>query len=283
MAVRFIKMQAIGNNYIYINLFEENVTGKDLSALAKEVADIRYGIGSDGLILIGPSDQADIRMRMFNADGSEGKNCGNGLRSVARYAYDHGLVQKRKFQIETLSGLMLAEVHTEGQQVTIDMGKPGLTKGDLPMQGHAEDSTEDLEMTLGEQSIAFVGVSMGNPHAVIFVKDINQAPVTEWGPELEEHELFPEGVNVEFVHVLNERELNFRVWERGSGITYACGTGACAAVVAGVIRGDLQRDIPVVVHLLGGDLSITWKADGHVMMTGPTEYVCEGIYYMKDE
>jgi len=282
MSFKFTKMHALGNNYIYVNQFEEKLPEESLPELARKVSSVQTGIGSDGMILIAPSDKAPVKMRVFNSDGSEAKNCGNGLRCVAKYAFERGLVSERKFKIETLGGLVEAEVHmneSRVDKVTVDMGQPGLTKGSLPMLGEEKDSTIDEVIEIEEERIPFVGVSMGNPHAVIFVKDVEAAPIERLGPKIEKHELFPDWVNVEFIYVRNHNEIDFRVWERGSGITYACGTGACAAVVAAVVKGKVPRGEIVTVHLLGGDLEIAWNEDEHVWMTGPAEYVCEGIYF----
>lgn len=284
MKFNFTKMHALGNNYIYVNQMQEQLPEDQLSQLAVEVSNIRTGIGSDGLILICSSEKADVKMRVFNNDGSEAKNCGNGLRCVAKYVYEHRIVDKEEFTIETLGGIVTAHVHLLANQVgeiSIDMGEPDLRKRSLPMLGAMEDEelAIDCRIELGQQSYTFTGVSMGNPHAVFFVEDVEHVPVTELGPLVEKHALFPEWTNVEFVHVRADDELDFRVWERGSGVTYACGTGACAAVVAAVVNGKLAKDKLVTVHLLGGDLKIVWKADGHVWMTGPAEYICHGEYW----
>ncbi|WP_202080307.1 diaminopimelate epimerase [Caldalkalibacillus salinus] len=282
-AVKFTKMHALGNNYIYINQFEEPLEEDSLPSLARKVSEIQTGIGSDGMILIAPSKTADIKMRVFNSDGSEAKNCGNGLRCVARYVYDHSIVNKTQFQIETLGGIVDANINVDHgvvQSVTIDMGQPRLEKAALPMFGEdLQDQATDEQLDIDGETISFVGVSMGNPHAVIFVDDINEAPVETLGPKIEKHECFPEWINVEFIKVINEKEIDFRVWERGSGVTYACGTGACAAVVAAHIRGLVPQGKPITVHLLGGDLEISWHTDAHVWMTGPAEYICTGEFY----
>jgi diaminopimelate epimerase len=281
MNIHFTKMHALGNNYIYINQFEEQIAEEHLASLAVQVSNVRTGIGSDGMILICPSDVAELKMRVFNSDGSEAKNCGNGLRCVARYAYDHGLVTKKSFTIETLGGVVQAHVHEEHDQVqhiAVNMGEPRLKKADLPLIGGKREVEDCLDETIviDGQSIPFVGVSMGNPHVVIFVEDVEQAPVSHLGPKIEKHDWFPEGTNVEFIQVRDRGEIDFRVWERGSGMTYACGTGACAAVVAAVLKGYVSRGEAVTVHLLGGDLVIEWKHDGHVWMQGPAEYICKG-------
>ncbi|GAB7388929.1 diaminopimelate epimerase [Bacillaceae bacterium] len=279
--MKFTKMHGLGNDYVYVNGFVENLEGIDLPALAVKVSDRHFGIGSDGLILILPSDKADFRMRMFNADGSEGKTCGNGLRCVAKYVYDHGLTRKRRFSIETLGGIVEPEVHVENgkvKKVTIDMGEPSLARKSIPMAGeNGEKPVIDQPLVVAGETYRITAVSMGNPHCVIFVDDADSADVARIGPKLEKHPLFPEGTNVEFIQVLNEQEMIFRVWERGSGITLACGTGACAAVVAAVLNGKTKRN--VTVHLLGGDLQIEWKeGNNRVYMTGPAEEVFTGEY-----
>lgn len=278
----FTKMHGLGNNYIYVNMFEEKLPEEQLAQLAVKVSNINTGIGSDGMILICPSDKAPVKMRIFNNDGSEGRNCGNGLRCVAKYAYEHKIVADRKFKIETLSGIVEAEVEEAGgkvTRVTVDMGKPRFTRHSLPMLGDSDDEIIDMEVEFAGQSLRMTGVSMGNPHAVFYVDDINQAPVTTIGPVIEKDPVFPEGVNVEFIEVVNDKEVHFRVWERGSGVTQACGTGACAAVVASVLNGKTVRGEETTVHLAGGDLFITWTHEGTVLMKGPAETVCTGVFY----
>lgn len=280
---QFTKMHALGNNYIYVNQFMENLPEKQLKDLAIKVSDVYTGIGSDGMILICPSETASVKMRIFNSDGSEGKNCGNGLRCVAKYAYENKLVTEESFSIETLSGNVYAELHLDNDKVTavtVDMGEPHLKKGDLPMLGDSEAATINESLTFNDIELKGTAVSMGNPHIVFYLKDIDEAPLSTLGPVIEKDPMFPEGVNVEFVQVENERELHFRVWERGSGITQACGTGACAAVVASVLNEFTKKGSEVKVHLAGGDLVINWHENGHVFMTGPAEIVCEGTYYV---
>ncbi|MCY9281604.1 diaminopimelate epimerase [Bacillus haynesii] len=280
---RFTKMHGLGNSYIYVNQFEEHLPEELLSVLAVKVSSVYTGIGSDGMILICPSERAPVKMRIFNSDGSEGKNCGNGLRCVAKYAYEHKLVKETSFLIETLSGLVKAEVEVkEGKVVsaTVDMGEPRLLKSDMPMRGEQGSQTINEKMIFGGCEMKGTAVSMGNPHIVFYLDDIEKAPLTTMGPLIEKDERFPEGVNVEFVEVENETELHFRVWERGSGITQACGTGACAAAVSSVLNGYSKRDTDITVHLAGGDLIIHWKNDGRVMMTGPAETVCEGEFFI---
>ncbi|HEX7064639.1 MAG TPA: diaminopimelate epimerase [Bacillales bacterium] len=282
----FTKMHGLGNCYIYVNGFENPLPEEKLPELARRVSEPNTGIGADGLILIGPSETAAIKMRIFNKDGSEAKNCGNGLRCVAKYAYENGLVDEDEFGIETLSGTVQASVRVSGElveEVTIDMGRPGWKRGDLPMAGGSpnDELIEELIEVDGEKK-RMTGVSMGNPHCVFFVdSSVDQAPIEQYGSILaDNHPLFPEGVNVEFVEMAGPGEMHFRVWERGSGITQACGTGACAAVVAAVLNGKAAKDKEITVHLLGGDLKVRWGANERVYMTGPAVTICEGIYFI---
>ena len=278
----FTKMHALGNNYIYIDLFKEILAEEQLANLAQVVSNVNTGIGSDGMILICPSEVASVKMRIFNSDGSEGKNCGNGLRCVAKYAYEHKLVTTTEFKIETLSGLVQAQVHLENNEVTsvtVNMGKPRLKRSELPMLGKEVDVVLNEDIVFNDKSYNMTGVSMGNPHGIFYVDSINQAPVTTLGPIIEKDSRFPEGINVEFVEVVNDSEIHFRVWERGSGVTQACGTGAYAAVVASVLNGKTAKNKQTVVHLAGGDLFITWTNEGHVLMTGPANVICTGTYY----
>ncbi len=272
--MQFVKMQGLGNDYVYINCINQDLSGVDLSELAIRLSNRHFGIGGDGIILILPSTKADFRMRMFNADGSEGKTCGNGLRCVARYVYDHGLTDKTAFTIETLGGIVKPELIMEGNRVAavrIDMGEPRLSRAEIPMLGDETSHVVGERISAGGVAFTVTCVSMGNPHCIIFVDDADNVDVAGVGPFIENHELFPEKTNVEFIEVLNDEEILFRVWERGSGITLACGTGACAAVVAAVLNNLTRRK--VTVHLLGGDLFIEWAEDNHVYMTGPAEEV----------
>ncbi|MBD0407675.1 diaminopimelate epimerase [Bacillus siamensis] len=280
---RFTKMHGLGNSYIYVNQFEEKLPEERLAEIAVKVSSIHTGIGSDGMILICPSEKAPVKMRIFNNDGSEGKNCGNGLRCVAKYAYEHKLTEETSFFIETLSGLVKADITEDNgivREVAVDMGEPRLTKKELPMLGNEDERTIDETFVFGETELSGTAVSMGNPHIVFPVEDISQAPLTTLGPVIEKDPRFPEGVNVEFVETVSADELHFRVWERGSGITQACGTGACAAAVASVLNGVSERNRDITVHLAGGDLVINWQDNGHVLMTGPAETVCSGVYYL---
>jgi diaminopimelate epimerase len=281
--MKFTKMHGLGNNYIYVNMFEESLAEAALSELSIRVSSVNTGIGSDGMILICPSDQADFKMRVFNNDGSEAKNCGNGLRCVSRYVYDRGLTTKTEFTIETLGGIMEAKVNVENGQVssvTIDMGEPRLKKKDLQMLGDEESETINQPFLFNGKKMAITAVSMGNPHAVVFVEDVEQIDVVTLGRSIEWSPLFLDRTNVEFIQVVSPTELIFRVWERGSGITQACGTGACAAVVAGVLNEKLVKDQPVIVHLLGGDLEIKWASDNRIYMTGPADFICDGEFYV---
>lgn len=285
--MQFTKMHGLGNKYIFFNLLELDLKHLDLAELSRAVSDVNYGIGSDGMILICPSKQADYRMRIFNADGSEGKNCGNGLRCTAKYLVDHGLVHESRLTIETWGGIVSVEVElasddtSEVQSVTVDMGIPLLLKQDLPMKGDPLSQTIDEPVRIDGYQFHMTCVSMGNPHAILFVDDVHSFPLEEWGPKIEHADLFPERVNMGIVHVKNESEINYRVWERGSGLTMACGTGACAAVVAATLCGKLSSNLPVVVHLPGGDLVIRWDAHLHVWKTGPAETICSGEWEVK--
>ncbi|KZZ83430.1 diaminopimelate epimerase [Bacillus sp. SJS] len=281
---QFTKMHGLGNNYIYVNMFEENLNESDLPRLAREVANPYTGIGSDGMILICPSEQAPVKMRIFNNDGSEALNCGNGLRCVAKYAYEHKLAAETVFKIETLSGLVEAKIHLSGDQVqavTVDMGNPRLQKKDIPMDGAPEETAIAENMIFQGEAYEITALSMGNPHIIFYIDDIQTAPLTTLGPSVEKDPRFHNGINVEFIEVVNQNELNFRVWERGSGITQACGTGACAAAVASVLNGKSPRGEDITVHLAGGDLIINWTEQGNVLMTGPAEVIAEGTYHIR--
>ncbi len=276
--MRFTKMHGAGNDYVYINGFVEQVG--DPARLAQQLSNRNFGIGSDGLILILPSAQADVRMRMFNADGSEAEMCGNGIRCVAKYAYDHGLVDRLRISVETGNGVLPLELFAGEsgriEQVRVNMGVPKLTRADLPMVGPAEQQVLSVPLILDYDSFEISCVSMGNPHCVIFVEDVESFPVAKIGPLIEMHPWFPRRINVEFVQVLSPTEVIQRTWERGAGETLACGTGASAVCVAGVLTGRTERKI--VNHLRGGDLELEWLADGPVMMTGPAVEVFSGEF-----
>jgi diaminopimelate epimerase len=282
--LKFTKMHGLGNNYIYINMFEESIDEADLSRLARAVSNPYTGIGSDGMILICPSKLAPVKMRIFNNDGSEAKNCGNGLRCVAKYSYENGLVKEKEFQIETLGGLVTAKVTTDNNNkvslVTVNMGNPILQPQQIPVTGfnHLQQIVNE-EVSFDGTPLKLTAVSMGNPHAVFFVDSIEEAPLHSLGPIIEKDSMFPDWVNAEFVEVVSNSEMHFRVWERGSGITQACGTGACAAAVAAVLNKKAERNTDITVHLAGGDLIINWKDDGDVWMTGPAEIIFTGEYH----
>jgi diaminopimelate epimerase len=272
--MRFTKMQGAGNDYVYVDCFAQKPPA-DPAALAKKIADRHFGVGGDGLILICPSETADARMRMFNADGSEAEMCGNGVRCVAKYVYDHGIAKKPTLTIETGRGVLTLEVEVHAgkvHQVRVDMGEPILDAGKIPT---TLPGNPPIDVTLPGYDFKATCVSMGNPHCVIFVKAITDQHVHGIGPRIEKDALFPRRTNVEFVAVNRPDDVTFRVWERGSGETLACGTGACAVAVAGVLTGRTQRKI--TAHLLGGDLQLLWsETDNHVYMSGPAVEVFSG-------
>ena len=273
--MRFTKMQGIGNDYVYVNCFDETV--EEPAAAAVRLSDRHFGVGSDGLILICPSEKADFRMRMFNADGSEGAMCGNGIRCVGEYVRDRGLTDRDEITVETLAGIKTLRLLRTGgitEAVQVDMGRPGLACSEVPVLCDG-DRFVDRPLEAGGVTLRFTCVSMGNPHAVTFVEDTGAAAVETVGPLFEKHPAFPQRANVEFIQRVDGQTLKMRVWERGSGETLACGTGACASVVAAVTNGLCGRE--ATVKLLGGDLRIRWdEADDHVYMTGPAEFVFDG-------
>ncbi len=274
--VKFTKMHGCGNDYIYVNCFTEKI--EEPSVIAKKVSDRHFGIGSDGLILICPSETADFKMRMFNADGSEGKMCGNGIRCVAKYVYDNGMTDKEVITVETLSGiktLQLAVSQGRVQAVTVDMGSPVLTPSQIPVKCEG-DRIINQPVSVGGKEYYITCVSMGNPHAVVFTEEeVTALNLEKTGPLFENHEIFPDRVNTEFIHVIDEKTIDMRVWERGSGETLACGTGACASVVACVLNHKTEDE--VLVHLLGGDLEVRYDREKNtVLLTGPAEFICTG-------
>ena len=274
--MRFTKMQGAGNDYIYVDCFEEDVPA-DLPALARKISDRHFGVGGDGLILILPSSEADVRMQMFNADGSEAQMCGNGIRCVAKYVYDHGICRQDRLRIETAAGVLPLEVETEKElvvRVRVDMGEPILEADKIPttLPGNP---VVNASLPIGERRLAVTCVSMGNPHCIIFVDQADDRLVLGCGPAIEVDSHFPERVNVEFVRIASRGEVHQRTWERGSGETWACGTGASAVCVAGVLAGRTDRMI--LNHLRGGDLQLHWnESDNHVYMTGTAEEVFTG-------
>jgi diaminopimelate epimerase len=276
--MKFTKMHGAGNDYVYVDGFTERVD--DPAGLAQAVSDRHFGVGGDGLILILPSAVADVRMRIFNADGSEAEMCGNGLRCVAKYAYDHGLVDRLELTIETGAGLlavaMVANAAGRVERVRVNMGRPRLTRAEIPMSGPPEQRVIDQELTVLDRTLRINCVSMGNPHCVVFVDDVANFPVATYGPAIEHHPLFPRRTNVEFVQVLNPGEVRQRTWERGAGETLACGTGAAAVTVAGLLTGRTGHRL--LNHLAGGDLEMAWDGTGEVIMTGPAVEVFSGDF-----
>ena len=270
-------MEGLGNDYVYVNCLEEQIANP--ASLARMVSDRHFGIGSDGLILIRPSACADFFMEMFNADGSRSEMCGNGIRCVGKYVYDHGLTDKTELTVNTLAGVKRLSLHVEGGEVasvTVDMGAPELEAELIPVVAPASPVVGEPIEVAGRR-FEMTCVSMGNPHAVVFVDDAAGFDIDGIGPQFEFHEVFPKRVNAEFVQVLGRSEVSMRVWERGTGETLACGTGACATAVACILNG--LTDDEVRVHLLGGDLRVRWdRAGGHVFMTGPATTVFEGEY-----
>ena len=274
--LKFSKMHGIGNDYIYVDCMERPLA--DPAGLVVRLSDRRFGIGGDGLILILPSDVADFRMQMFNADGSEGMMCGNGIRCVGKYVYDHGLTDQRLLSVETKSGVKRLELFIEDgkvAQVEVSMGKAILKPSDIPMRSELERFVA-LPIEACGKTWTGTAVSMGNPHLVIFGGDPDELDLGAIGPAFERHPLFPDRVNTEFVQVLDDGTLKMRVWERGSGETLACGTGACAVTVAAVLNGYRPADTPVTVRLRGGDLVVTYAGGGDVTMRGAATHVFDG-------
>jgi diaminopimelate epimerase len=268
-------MQGLGNDYIYVNAFTEKV--EDPSSLAKRLSDRHFGVGSDGLVLILPSQSEDFQMRMFNSDGSEAEMCGNAIRCVGKYVYDHQMTVKKNLTIETLAGVKVLElllgedgkVHT----VCVDMGEPILNPKEVPIDSNLERFVAQ-KVQIHDKEYEMTAVSMGNPHVITYVDRVEDYPVLKEGPGIEVHPLFPKKVNAEFVEILDPKTLKMRVWERGAGETLACGTGACAVLVASVLNGFCERE--ATVKLLGGDLKISWKENNHVYMEGPAVKVFDG-------
>ena len=276
--VRFTKMHGLGNDYLMIDAMERAPAEENLPALARVMSDRHFGIGADGIILVLPSRVADFRMRIFNADGSEAEMCGNGVRAFAKFVYERGHTRERALQIETLAGIIRPRLKIDGgevRSVKVDMGEPRLRRSEIPMKGPDQPRVVGEKLRAGGRQFQFTAVSMGNPHCVLFVDNVDRAEVEALGPAIEHHDLFPRRTNVEFVRVLSENELQMRVWERGSGETLACGTGASAALVAAVLNEKAQRKAKV--RLRGGDLCVSWSAeDNHVFIDGPAEEVCTG-------
>lgn len=277
MKYKFTKMQGCGNDYIYFNCFDQNINNPE--GLSVRLSDRHFGIGGDGVILVCPSDVADAKMRMFNLDGSEGKMCGNGIRCVGKFLYDHNIVDQNKetVTVETLSGIKTLKVYKQDNEVKrlrVDMGKAELNSAKIPVAIDKERVINEPVIIDGQQ-FNITCVSMGNPHCVVFINDVEGLDIEKIGPKFEHDKLFPERVNTEFVRVINENTIKMRVWERGSGETWACGTGACAVAVAAVENGFCKKGEDITVQLKGGDLVINYT-DDTVYMTGAAERVFEG-------
>ena len=279
--MKFTKMQGIGNDYVYVNCFQEKV--ENPGEIAKMVSDRHFGIGSDGLILIKPSDVADFEMDMYNSDGSRGAMCGNGIRCVAKYVYDYGLTHKTSITVNTASGIKYLDLIIENGkavQIRVNMGTPILEASKIPVISEKE-KVIDEPIVAGNKEYRITAVSMGNPHAVTYIDDVKGLDIEKIGPQFEHHSIFPDRVNTEFVKVLDRNTVEMRVWERGSGETLACGTGACAVAVASILNGYTEDE--VTVKLLGGDLKIYWdRKENLVYMTGPAEVVFDGEIKLPD-
>lgn len=275
--MRFVKMHGIGNDYVYVNALEETV--ENPSGVSKQISDRHFGVGSDGLIIIDKSDIADFKMLMWNSDGSAGSMCGNGIRCVAKYVYERGLTDKTFITIETAAGikkLWLSVAQGRVSSVQVDMGEPDFKPENIPTTLNKRQLKHRRIRT--SKGIFYITVlSMGNPHAVVFVKDVDNIDLDTIGSELSNHEIFPDRCNIEFIEVLSDQTIKMRVYERGAGETLACGTGACAAVVASILNNHTQNEVDVLLR--GGTLHVEWcEADKHVYMTGPAEFICEGVW-----
>ncbi len=275
--MKFTKMHGCGNDYVYVNGFEENIADEAKAAII--VSDRHFGIGADGLIIIKPSDIADFEMVMYNADGSRGAMCGNGVRCVAKYVYDHKLTDKTSISVASMGSIKYIDVDVENGKVVsakVDMGSPVLEAKKIPVLSENEKAVNE-KITVDGKDYLMTCVSMGNPHAVVFTDiPVSEFPLEKIGPKFENNPVFPDRVNTEFVNITDRKNLNMRVWERGSGETLACGTGTCATVVAAILNGYVDND--VTVHLIGGDLKISWSGNeaDSVFMTGPAETVFSG-------
>ena len=273
--MKFTKMHGIGNDYVYVNCFKETVEHPSEAAI--KVSDRHFGIGSDGLILIKPSEVADGKMEMYNADGSQGAMCGNGIRCVAKYMYDYGITDKTSISVETKSGIKYLDLTIKDGKVDtvkVNMGTPILKAVDIPVRSEKEQMIDEPVMVDGKEW-KITCVSMGNPHAITYIDDVKNLEIEKIGPKFENHEIFPDRVNTEFVHVIDRNTVEMRVWERGSGETLACGTGACAVAVSSILNGLTEEE--VTVKLLGGDLKIFWdRTENKVYMTGSATTVFDG-------
>ncbi len=273
----FAKMHGIGNDFVMLDGIRETFTDAQLHSLSVAMCDRRFGVGSDGIILACPGTAVPLRMRMFNPDGSEGEMCGNGVRCLARYLVDEGHATGPRIEVETGAGILILNLQEDGQ-VTVDMGKARLTRGEVGMTGPQDEQFVSLPINIGEVELPGTAVSMGNPHIVFIVDDVDAVPLEKWGSLFEKHELFPKRTNVHFVQVLSRTHIKQRTWERGAGVTLACGTGACSCAVSSVLNGKTDRNVQV--SLPGGDLRIEYKEDGTVFMTGPAETVFRGDWLL---
>lgn len=276
--MKFTKMQGIGNDFVIVNCLRDSIPAEKLEAISRKVNNRKFGIGGDGLILILPSKQADLRMRMFNPDGSEAEMCGNGIRCFARYAYERKIIDDTQLKVETGAGVKTLKILTRGggkfDAVRVDMGQPRLRRSEIPMRGDDAERIISEALKADGRRFEITAVSMGNPHVVIFEDNVSSFDVERYGPQIENHKAFPQRTNVHFVQVCSNSEIVVRTWERGAGITLACGTGACACVVASALNNKTGKRVNA--HLPGGDLLIEWTGDNRMMMTGPAEEVFEG-------
>ena len=277
--MKFTKMQGCGNDYVYVNGFTEKLSPEEKPEIVRSLSDRHFGIGGDGVIFINPAEEADFEMEMYNADGSRGEMCGNGIRCVGKYMYDYGLTDKEAISVETLAGIKYLQFFIENGKVAkvkVDMGSPILTPAEIPVVAEGERAVDEPIVVDGTE-YRMTCISMGNPHAIVYVDDVKNLLIEKIGPSFEKHERFPNRVNTEFVKVLDRNTVEMRVWERGSGETLACGTGACATAVACILNGLTEEK--VTVKLLGGDLEIEWDREKNkVFMTGPAKVVFDGVW-----
>lgn len=282
MNINFTKMHGIGNDYVYVDGFKENIPNPN--AFSIYISDRHFGIGADGLVMILPSDKADFKMRIFNADGSEAKMCGNATRCIGKFVYESGYTSKTNITLETLSGIKYLTLNVKDnlvESVEVNMGKAILVPKEIPVLSDLDRFIKE-PITIDENTYMVTCVSMGNPHAIIYCDDVDTIPLENVGPKLEFHSLFPDRINVEFVQIINENTVKMRVWERGSGETWACGTGACAVAVSSVLNGYCKQGEEITVQLRGGDLKITYMEDGTVLMNGPATKVFNGTIEYKE-
>ncbi len=275
--MRFVKMHGLGNDFLLVDPVAERIPEEQFPGLARMWCDRHFGVGADGLILVLTSQVADMRMRIFNPDGSEAEMCGNGVRCFGKFVYERGIANQNPLTVETMAGLQRLTMRLDNytvETVEVDMGEPRLRHSLIPMTGTDSEQVVNVPLVVGNEEFRVTCVSMGNPHCVVFVEDVDAVPLEQIGPKIENHDSFPERTNVHFVKINSTTDARMRVWERGAGITLACGTGACAVLVAGVLNQKLDRR--ATLHLPGGPLCIEWTQDNHVRMTGPATEVYEG-------